>query len=86
MYLEIMILSYSQMKNLYVFVDIDIILENVVLTENNKFYILDYEWVFDCTVPISFILYRAILHSMAISELPDEQIDELYKRYGISLN
>lgn len=67
------------------FCDIDIILENVVLTENNKFYILDYEWVFDCTVPISFILYRAILHSMAISKLPDEQIDELYKRYGISL-
>lgn len=66
------------------FCDIDIILENVVLTKNNKFYILDYEWVFDCTVPISFILYRAILHSMAISKLPTEQIDEVYKRYGIS--
>lgn len=66
------------------FCDIDIILENVVLTKNKKFYILDYEWVFDCTVPISFILYRAILHSMAISKLPSELIDELYKRYGIS--
>lgn len=66
------------------FCDIDIILENVVLTKNKKFYILDYEWVFDCTVPISFILYRAILHSMAISKLPSEQIDKLYKRYGIS--
>lgn len=66
------------------FCDIDIILENVVLTKNKKFYILDYEWVFDCTVPISFILYRAILHSMAISKLPSEQIYKLYKRYGIS--
>ena len=66
------------------FCDIDIILENVVLTKNKKFYILDYEWVFDCTVPISFILYRAILHSIAISKLPSEQIDKLYKRYGIS--
>lgn len=66
------------------FCDIDIILENVVLTKNKKFYILDYEWVFDCAVPISFILYRAILHSMAISKLPSEQIDKLYKRYGIS--
>lgn len=66
------------------FCDIDIILENVVLMKNKKFYILDYEWVFDCTVPISFILYRAILHSMAISKLPSEQIDKLYKRYGIS--
>lgn len=66
------------------FCDIDIILENVVLTKNKKFYILDYEWVFDCTVPISFILYRAILHSMAISKLPSEQIDKLYKMYGIS--
>lgn len=66
------------------FCDIDIILENIVLTKNKKFYILDYEWVFDCTVPISFILYRAILHSMAISKLPSEQIDKLYKRYGIS--
>ena len=54
------------------------------MTKNKKFYILDYEWVFDCTVPISFILYRAILHSMAISKLPSELIDELYKRYGIS--
>ena len=54
------------------------------MTKNKKFYILDYEWVFDCTVPISFILYRAILHSMAISKLPSEQIDKLYKRYGIS--
>lgn len=67
------------------FCDIDIILENVVLTKNKKFYILDYEWVFDCTVPISFILYRAILHSMAISKLPSEQIDKLYTRYGISM-
>lgn len=66
------------------FCDIDIILENVVLTKNKKFYLLDYEWVFDCTVPISFILYRAILHSMAISKLPSEQIDKLYTRYGIS--
>lgn len=66
------------------FCDIDIILENVVLMKNKKFYILDYEWVFDCTVPISFILYRAILHSMAISKLPSEQIDKLYTRYGIS--
>ena len=66
------------------FCDIDIILENVVMAKNKKFYILDYEWVFDCTVPISFILYRAILHSMAISKLPSEQIDKLYKRYGIS--
>ena len=66
------------------FCDIDIILENVVLTKNKKFYILDYEWVFDCTVPISFILYRAILHSMAISKLPSEQIDKLYHRYLIS--
>lgn len=66
------------------FCDIDIILENVVLTKNKKFYILDYECVFDCTVPISFILYRAILHSMAISKLPSEQIDKLYKRYRIS--
>lgn len=66
------------------FCDIDIILENVVMAKNKKFYILDYEWVFDCTLPISFILYRAILHSMAISKLPSEQIDKLYKRYGIS--
>ena len=49
------------------FCDIDVILENVILTNDNSYSILDYEWVFDCTVPISFIMYRAILHSIALS-------------------
>ena len=66
------------------FCDIDVILENVILTNDNSYSILDYEWVFDCTVPISFIMYRAILHSIALSKLKKEEIDQIYLRYGIT--
>lgn len=66
------------------FCDIDVILENVILTDENKYFILDYEWVFDCTVPISFIMYRAILHSIAISKLKREEIELIYEHYGIT--
>lgn len=66
------------------FCDIDVILENVILTNDNSYSILDYEWVFDCTVPISFIMYRAILHSIALSKLKKAEIDQIYLRYGIT--
>lgn len=66
------------------FCDIDVILENVILTNDNSYSILDYEWVFDCTVPVSFIMYRAILHSIALSKLQKEELDALYERYGIT--
>ena len=66
------------------FCDIDVILENVILTQNHTYSILDYEWVFDCTIPVSFIMYRAILHSIALSKLNEEEIDKIYLRYGIT--
>lgn len=66
------------------FCDIDVILENVILTNDDSYSILDYEWVFDCTVPISFIMYRAILHSIALSKLKKAEIDQIYLRYGIT--
>lgn len=66
------------------FCDIDVILENVILTNDNFYSILDYEWVFDCTVPVSFIMYRAILHSIALSKLKKAEIDKIYLRYGIT--
>lgn len=66
------------------FCDIDVILENVILTQNHTYSILDYEWVFDCTIPVSFIMYRAILHSIALSKLNEEEIEKIYLRYGIT--
>lgn len=66
------------------FCDIDVILENVILTQNHTYSILDYEWVFDCTIPVSFIMYRAILHSIALSKLKKAEIDKIYLRYGIT--
>lgn len=65
------------------FCDIDVILENVILTQNHTYSVLDYEWVFDCTIPVSFIMYRAILHSIALSKLNEEEIEKIYLRYGI---
>lgn len=66
------------------FCDIDVILENVILTQDHTYSILDYEWVFDCTIPVSFIMYRAILHSIALSKLNKTEIDKIYLRYGIT--
>lgn len=66
------------------FCDIDVILENVILTQNHTYSILDYEWVFDCTIPVSFIMYRAILHSIALSKLKKSEIEKIYLRYGIT--
>ncbi len=39
--------------------DIDLIFSNIILTENNTWKVIDYEWTFPFPVPLHFILYRA---------------------------
>lgn len=41
--------------------DVDLIFANIII-QNKKYYIIDYEWVFDFPVPINFILFRALSH------------------------
>lgn len=43
------------------FTDIDLIVPNVI-THNNKYVIIDYEWSFDFPIPINFVIYRSIIY------------------------
>lgn len=48
-------------KTAYRKLDIDLTLDNLILTENGEYKIIDYEWIFDFPVPVEFMYYRAVL-------------------------
>ena len=58
--------------------NVDIIPTNLIF--RNQYYMIDYEWVFDFPVPFSFILFRALFHSVEISKLPREMIPCIFQR------
>ena len=62
--------------------NVDIIPTNLIF--RNQYYMIDYEWVFDFPGPFSFILFRALFHSVEISKLPREMIDKVYDTVHIS--
>lgn len=74
----------SKLENLecYEISNIDLIPENIILS-NNQYTILDYEWTFPFQIPQSFILFRAIFHSYALSKLDKDQLQKIYKYYEI---
>ena len=41
------------------YVDIDLIFDNIIETQDGSWQIIDYEWTFDFYVPINYILWRA---------------------------
>lgn len=45
--------------------------------------LVDYEWVFDFMIPISYIYARSILLHGTLQTLPKEQLEELYEIAGI---
>ncbi len=40
--------------------DVDLIFSNLLLTEDGRFHVLDYEWTFFFPVPVDYILFRAL--------------------------
>ncbi len=76
--------NYSLLENqeCYDIANIDLIFGNVIC--NNKYYAIDYEWVFDCTIPKSYILFRTLLHSYALSKLEPSDLEALYELCGIN--
>ena len=62
--------------------NIDLIFDNVIV--NDKYNVIDYEWIVDCLVPKSFILFRTIYHSRALSTLDTKILEELYDYCFIS--
>ena len=41
--------------------NIDLIFSNIIY-KNDEIYIIDYEWVFECSLPINYVLYRSSLN------------------------
>lgn len=62
--------------------NIDLIFENILYDGN--YHVIDYEWIFDFPIPESFILFRVLFHSTAISQLNDEIKNVLYDYCNIS--
>ena len=67
-------------------INIDLIPQNILVQED-KWIVIDYEWVFDdVEIPVDFLLYRAIHYYMATSVRRQQCMDmeELFKMSGIS--
>lgn len=66
--------------------DIDLTMDNLILTEDGNSKIIDYEWIFDFPVPLEFVYYRAVLalyikHGQELNVLAQQ--DSLYRMFGI---
>ncbi|SEI47964.1 hypothetical protein SAMN02910453_0473 [Lachnospiraceae bacterium A10] len=57
--------------------DIDLIFPNIIHTEKDGYIIIDYEWTFDCLIPIDFVIYRALFFYLA-----GERYDKVKKKLG----
>ena len=76
--------DYSLLNNMLStkFTNIDLIFENIIV--NDKYNVIDYEWVFKFKIPPEFVIYRTILHSPSLNRLPTKSIFNLYDKFGIN--
>jgi hypothetical protein len=47
--------------------NIDLILSNIIY-KNDEIYIIDYEWVFNCGLPVEYTLYRTLKYNSLLKE------------------
>ena len=64
-------------------VNIDLVFPNIIRS-NEMNTIIDYEWVFDFTIPLEFVFWRGLNYSGEISSLDSKIKDEIYAHYGIT--
>lgn len=64
-------------------INIDVLAENVILKENNK-YIIDYELTFPFSVPLKYVVFRMLFFNTTISTLPENIKNDIYKECEIS--
>lgn len=65
------------------YLDIDMIFSNIVI-ENDKWYVLDYEWVFDFPVPFNFVVYRCIHQfGLVCSDINPQIEQQLFSHFNI---
>lgn len=61
--------------------NVDMIFSNII--KNDKYYIIDYEWVFKFPIPINYILYRSLILSSGFSKLRENIKKQIWNLYGI---
>ena len=65
-------------------VNIDMIFPNIIVKENT-WNVIDYEWTFDCNVPVNYVIYRALHRYCFLVEKRESVLGhDVYSRYGIS--
>lgn len=69
-------LACSRISNL------DMVFSNIIV--NDKFTIVDYEWVYELVLPVQYILYRSLLLSYGITSLNKEEQNEIYEHFCIT--
>lgn len=63
--------------------NIDLIFQNIIV-ESGKWNIIDYEWTFDFSIPVNYIIFRALFYFEY--ENPERRLvvnDQLYRELGI---
>lgn len=66
--------------------NLDMIFANLLTEETEGetvYHLVDYEWVFDFMVPLSFIFARSLMLHGALQTLPRERLEELYDIGGV---
>lgn len=66
--------------------NLDMIFANLLVEdgpEETVYHLVDYEWVFDFMVPVSFIFARSLMLHGMLQTLPGEKLEELYAIGGV---
>lgn len=66
--------------------DVDLIFSNLLLTEDGRFHVLDYEWTFFFPVPVDYILFRALHYYLEGAPVRAEfgRKFDFYKEFGLA--
>lgn len=64
--------------------NVDLILPNIIVDEDGKWNVIDYEWVFNFPIPTKYILFRSIFYFFKfLGDETNELQNELYYIFGI---
>ena len=64
----------------------DFILQNILVTDDKKWIVIDYEWTFDFDIPMLYVLWRSIFYFQKKVGLvsSDKWRNDLFEKYGIT--
>jgi len=68
---------------------LDLVMDNILVTSDEKYYCIDYEWIIPASFPVAFVFYRSLsnFYGFKYREFDVERFlpfADLMNRYGIS--